>query len=128
MKRLIQFVAIFALAITVVVTPLSAEVCPVAKDGQDGGLGIAATRLCLPRMMCCLSTTVSSGVLCVGPRIALMGFVRQSIEAGSIAFPAASFPTRTGLNPHDFTCSASGPGIEGSPGSSPLAYLCNFRL
>ena len=128
MKRFSQLVTIFALSMTVVVTPLSAEICHVAKDGQSGWAAIAASRPCPQQTMCCPSTTVSSGVECVGSQGVLMGFARRSIEPVSITFGTVSLPTRTSLNPRDLTCSASGPGLEGSPGSSPLAFLCNFRL
>jgi len=128
MSRFRQFVAIFALAMTVAVTPLTGEVCPAAKDGQSGWAAIAMERPCLLQMMCCPSTTFSSGIVCVAPQGALMGMARRSVEPGSIAFGHLSIPTRTSLHPRDMNCSANSPGLEGSPGSTPLAYLCNFRL
>jgi len=128
MKRFSQLVGIFALGIAVVVTPLSAEICHVAKDGQSGWAAITTSRPCLPRTMCCPSTIISSGVECVGPQGAVVGFVRLSIEPGSMAFGHSSLPKRTSLNPRDLTFSASGLGLEGSPGSFPPAFLCDFRL
>ena len=127
MKRLSQPVLIFALAMAVVVTSLSAEVCPVAKNGPSGRTAIAAMRQCLPEMMCCPSTSFSSSVECVGPHGVLMGFARRSDEPSLIAFGHVSRFARTSLDQRDHTCSANSPGLEGSPGSSALDYLCSFR-